>query len=56
MVILDKLIAEDKTTAIRLASRIQGLNNTLTNQKGVLEGMEKGGALAQKRSHGKSRP
>jgi hypothetical protein len=48
LAILDKLIAQDKTTAIRLASRIQGLNNTLTNQKGVLEGMEKGGALAQK--------
>jgi hypothetical protein len=34
--------------ALKLAGRIQGLNNTLTNQKGMLEGLVKGGALAEK--------
>jgi hypothetical protein len=48
LAIIDRLVAQDKTIAIRLAGRIQGLNNNLTNQKGMLEGLDKGGALAQK--------
>ncbi len=50
LAIIDKLVAGNKALAIKVAGRIQGLNNTLTNQKGVLEGLVKGGALAQKQT------
>jgi hypothetical protein len=46
LAILDKLAAQDKTIAIHLAGRILGVNNNLTNEKGMLDGLEKGGALA----------
>lgn len=50
LAILDKLAAEDKETAIRVATAIRGLNNGLTKNRGVLEGLVKGGLLAQKRA------
>jgi hypothetical protein len=46
--ILEKLGKQDKELAIKVAGRLRGLNNTLTNRKGVLEGMMKGGILANK--------
>jgi hypothetical protein len=48
LALIDKLTKENKALALKLAGRIQGLNNNLTNQKGMLEGLVKGGALAQK--------
>jgi hypothetical protein len=48
LALIDKLIASNKDLAIKVAGRIQSLNNNLTNQKGMLEGLVKGGALAQK--------
>ncbi len=48
LAIIDGLTRDNKDLAIKLAGRIQGLNNTLTNYRGMLEGMVKGGALAQK--------
>jgi hypothetical protein len=50
LAIIDKLTKDNKALALKLAGRIQGLNNTLTNQKGMLEGLVKGGALAQKQA------
>ncbi|MEN9636035.1 MAG: hypothetical protein RL077_4439, partial [Verrucomicrobiota bacterium] len=46
--ILEKLAADDTETALRVSTRIRGLNNTLTKTKGVHEAMVKGGVLAQK--------
>jgi hypothetical protein len=48
LTLIDKLTKDNKALALKLAGRIQGLNNNLTNQKGMLEGLVKGGALAQK--------
>jgi hypothetical protein len=48
LALIEKLTAGNKDMAIKLAGRIQGLNNGLTNTKGVLEGLVKGGALTQK--------
>ncbi len=45
LALIEKLTANNKEVAIKLAGRIQGLNNGLTNNKGVLEGLVKGGAL-----------
>jgi len=50
LALIDKLTKDNKALALKLAGRIQGLNNTLTNQKGMLEGLVKGGALAQKQA------
>ncbi|MBZ5496582.1 MAG: S46 family peptidase [Acidobacteriia bacterium] len=50
LALIDKLIASNKELAIKVAGRIQSLNNNLTNQRGMLEGLVKGGALAQKRT------
>src|SRR5689334_25089673 len=47
LAILDRL-SKDKTIALRVAGRIQRLNNGLTNQKGMLEGLVKGGSLGRK--------
>ncbi len=54
LAIIDALTKSDKSLAIKLAGRIQGLNNTLTNQKGKLEGLVKGGALALKEAQEKA--
>jgi hypothetical protein len=50
LAILDRLIKQDKNIALKVAGRIQGLNNGLTNQKGMLEGLTKGGGLARKQA------
>jgi hypothetical protein len=50
LAILEKLMAGNKQLEIRVANRVQSLNNTLTNQKGMLEGLIKGGALEQKQA------
>jgi len=48
IVILSQLTAGDKEIAIKASSRLQSLNNNLTNQRGMLEGLVRGGILAQK--------
>jgi hypothetical protein len=53
LAILDRLFKQDKTLAIKVAGRVQGLNNNLTNQKGMLEGLVKGGALEAKQAREK---
>ncbi|MGE5198066.1 MAG: S46 family peptidase [Rhodospirillaceae bacterium] len=50
LALIDALTKENQAQAIKLAGRVQGLNNGLTNSRGVLEGMVKGGALAQKQA------
>ena len=50
LAIIDRLTKDNPALAIKLAGRIQGLNNGLTNTRGVLEGMMKGGALAKKQA------
>ncbi len=54
LALIDQLVAGNKELAIKLSGRIQGLNNTLTNQKGVLEGLVKGGALRTKEAQEKA--
>ena len=54
LALIDTLTASDKELAITLSGRIQGLNNGLTNNKGVLEGLVKGGALAKKEAQEKA--
>jgi Peptidase S46 len=46
--ILEALTRNDEGLAIKAAARLRGLNNTLTNRKGMLEGLVKGGILAKK--------
>ncbi len=46
--ILGELAKEDRDTALHVAQTIRGLNNGLTKYKGVLQGMVKGGLLADK--------
>jgi hypothetical protein len=48
LALIDKLIAGNKELELKVANRIQSLNNNMTNQRGMLEGLVKGGALAQK--------
>ncbi|MFB3906655.1 MAG: S46 family peptidase [Acidobacteriota bacterium] len=48
--ILEELGKHDKELQIKAASRLRGLNNTLTNRRGMLEGLVKGGILAQKQA------
>jgi hypothetical protein len=53
LAILDQLTKQDKALAIKVAGRVQGLNNGLTNQRGMLEGLVKGGSLAKKQAQEK---
>jgi hypothetical protein len=53
LAIIDQVSKQDKAVALKLAGRVQGLNNTLTNQKGMLEGLVKGGSLAKKQAQEK---
>ncbi len=46
--LLEKLRRQDPDLAIKAASRLRSLNNVLTNRKGMLEGLVKGGILARK--------
>jgi len=48
--ILEDLGKQDKELQIKAASRLRGLNNTLTNRRGMLEGLVKGGILVQKQA------
>lgn len=48
LTLLEKLSKQDKAVALKVAGRVQGLNNTLTNFRGMLEGLTKGGSLAKK--------
>ena len=52
--LLEKLSKEDPETAIRVSTRLRGLNNSLTKTKGVVEGMNRGGLLAVREAHEKS--
>jgi hypothetical protein len=54
LAIIDQLTRHDKGLAIKVAGRVQGLNNGLTNQKGMLEGLVKGGSLAKKQAEEKA--
>jgi hypothetical protein len=51
--ILEALGQTDKGLQIKAASRLRGLNNYLTNRKGMLEGLVKGGILAKKEQNEK---
>ena len=51
--ILEALAKQDPALRIKAAGRIAGLNNTLTNRKGMLEGLVRGGLLAQKEAREK---
>ena len=46
--ILEALGKSDPELKIKAAGRVRGLNNSLTNRRGQLEGLVKGGILAQK--------
>ena len=48
LAILDKLAKGNKDLGLKVAGRVQGLNNGLTNTRGVLEGLVKGGSLERK--------
>jgi hypothetical protein len=48
LALIDRITKDNPALALKLAGRVQGLNNGLTNTRGVLEGMVKGGALARK--------
>lgn len=51
--ILDELGTRDPALKIKAAGRWQGLNNTLTNRKGMLEGLLRRGLLSQKEAREK---
>src|SRR5512147_2419993 len=53
LAILAQLSKQDPALALKVAGRLQGLNNGLTNQKGMLEGLVKGGSLAKKQAEEK---
>jgi hypothetical protein len=46
--ILEEIGKTDPELRIKAAGRLRGLNNSLTNRKGQLDGLVKGGILAQK--------
>jgi hypothetical protein len=52
--ILEKASAEDSSVAIRLSSRIKGLNNYLKKNRGMLEGFERAKILKRKIEEEKS--
>jgi hypothetical protein len=51
--ILDALAKTDAELKIKAAGRVRGLNNSLTNRRGQLEGLVKGGILARKEKNEK---
>jgi hypothetical protein len=53
LALLDQLAKQDKALALKVSGRVQGLNNGLTNQKGMFEGLVKGGSLAKKQAQEK---
>ena len=48
--LLERLSKDDKETAIRVSTRMRGLNNSLTKAKGVIESMNQAGLLAERRA------
>ena len=52
--LLEKLSGEDTETAIRVSTRLRGMNNSLTKAKGVIESMNQRGLLAEREAHEKS--
>jgi hypothetical protein len=48
LAILDELARTSPEVAIKVETRIRGLNNGLTKNRGVIDGLVKGGALEQK--------
>lgn len=50
LAILDQLSKTDNAIALKVSGRVQRLNNTLTNMKGMLEGLAKGGSLDKKQA------
>lgn len=48
--VLEALGRSDPALGIKASARLQGLHNTLTNRKGQLEGLVRGGLLAQKQA------
>jgi hypothetical protein len=54
LALIETITKDNKALALKLAGRIQGLNNNLTNQKGMLEGLVKGGSLGLKESQEKA--
>jgi len=52
--LLENLSKDDQETAIRVSTRLRGLNNSLTKTKGVLASMTQGGVLAAREAQEKS--
>jgi hypothetical protein len=52
--LLTALGKQDPALEIKASARVQGLNNTLTNSKGMLEGLVNRGLLAQKEAREKA--
>ena len=52
--ILEALGKTDPELKIKAAGRVRGLNNSLTNRRGQLEGLVKGGILAKKEANEKA--
>ena len=50
LALIDTLTRNRPDLALKISGRVQGLNNGLTNSRGVLEGMNQGGALAKKQA------
>ena len=53
LALLGNLTSQNQELAIKAANRIQGLNNTLTKQRGILEGLIEGGILGRKEAQEK---
>ena len=51
LAVIDALVKQQPDLSIKVAGRVQGLNNGLTNQRGMHEGLVKGGSLARKRAN-----
>lgn len=50
LAVLDRVTADKPALQIKAASRVRGLNNALTNFRGTLEGLTKGGLADDKRA------
>ena len=51
LAVIDALVKQQPDLSIKVAGRVQGLNNGLTNQRGMHEGLVKGGSLERKRAN-----
>lgn len=50
LAILDEVSRDNPETKIRVTNRVNSLNNGLTNNRGILEGLQRGGIMAKKRA------